>query len=98
VGEWKETYSAGIGITLESAVAAAVKTGRCTTTCGEIAVPASLKKKKGKPALVSREDRPAQSQEKNADPDSSRLPIVRDGKLSGSIGGGLPPIYTKISS
>jgi hypothetical protein len=41
--------------------------------------------------------RPTQSRgrKKDADPDSSRLPIVRDGKLNGSVRGRLPPIHIK---
>lgn len=44
-GKWRETHSAGMGIALESAVAATVEAGRWTIICGEIAAPTSLKKK-----------------------------------------------------
>ena len=81
------THRAVAGIALQPAVAAAVKAGAWAPIHGEVAAPASLKPR-NRHAFASQDAgmhaRSTQSWEKDADPDSSRLPIVWDYKLSGS--------------
>ena len=94
-GDGGKTHNAGVGIALEPAVAAAIEAGVWSVSRAEVAFPASLKSRararESEGCILARASR---SQEEDANPDSSRLPVVRDSKLSGSERGRLPPIQT----